>query len=189
MNPPATSRKLRLRKPYHKEPQGGWHMIVDNVTFRAIGPDELVEKVRQYHLSNGRPPRDIMGDLVTFCAARWPHLVEPDYDNSQHHVVDPTEMIMVNNLALARRPLIDEPERDLIKKRTAICRNCPHMQPITGPLASEVNRVSYLLTKANLADLGACAKHKWDCRVAVRWDAALLKHVSAGPVAGCWAGE
>lgn len=186
MNPPNTSSKLRLKKPYHKEPYGGWHIVVDNVMFRAIGPDELIEKVRQYHLANGRPPRDIMGDLVTFCAARWPHLVEPDYENSRHHVVDPTEMIMVNNLAFSRRPLTKPPEDDVIKRRTQICAGCPNMAPIDGPLADEVRRTSYLLTKGRMAPLGRCIRHKWDCRVAVRWDGDVLKLLSGEQVADCW---
>lgn len=178
--------KLRLKKPYHKEPHGGWHMVVDGTTFRAIGPDELVEKVRQYLLANGRPPRDIWRDLVMFCAPKWPHLVEPDYDNTPEPPVDPLARVMVRNAELSRRPLVNEPEKVEVKKRLSVCGKCPHNCAFRGPLASEIQRSSYILTKGKLESLGYCDAHGWDNRVAIQWDESILKTVVPEAVAGCW---
>ena len=178
--------KIRLKSPYRKEPKGGWHLIVDGICFRGIGPDEVIEKVRQYLLANGRPPRDIMGDLITYCQAKYPHLVEPDYDGRPEYATDPLERVMNQNLLLSRRPLMNEPEKKEIDDRIATCSKCPHHQKLTGPLEPEVTRTSYMLAKGNLCKLGYCDAHGWDNRVAVRWDEAILKPVGSGSVEGCW---
>lgn len=176
----------RLKKPYYKEPRGGWHLIVDTICFRGEGPDEVIAKVREYLLANGRPPRDIMGDLVTYCEANYPNLVEPDYDNTPPPPIDPLERVMNKNMALSRRPLVNAPDKEEEVRRTEVCIKCPYNQKFSGPLEPEVARASYLLTKGSLCGLGHCGHHGWDNRVAVKWDKELLKLAAEAPISGCW---
>lgn len=175
---------LRLKYPYFKEPRGGWHLPVDGIIFRAAGPEELIEKVRQYYSANNQPARDIEGDLIDYCAKNFPHLVIEGVRN--HWVIDPLDHVMRSNLHFSRRPLINPPDEHDVKARIATCAKCPHNKPISGRLAPEVSRVSYILTKGELPPLGRCDKHGWDNRVAVQWDAAVTSSAASGVVEGCW---
>lgn len=177
---------LRLKKPYYKAPRGGWHLPFDGVTFRGPGPDEVVAKVNEYLIANRRPPGDIMRLLVEYCAANYPLLVEPDYDNAPPPEIDPLARVMDQNRMLSRRPLDEHPEKKEIDRRIAACKNCPLHEKIRGPLAQEVFHSSFILTKGKMEPLGYCTAHGWDCRVAVRWDSALLQPASAGSIPGCW---
>lgn len=177
---------LRLKTPYHKQPRGGWHLPYDGMTFHAVSPEELVKKVNDYRRANGRPPRDIMEDLVMFCQVNFPHLVTRDDEVGTAPPPDPLARVMLSNERLASRPLNNPPEKEERERREAICAACPHNRPIEGPLFHDVNRVSFLLTKGKLCGLGHCAAHGWDNRVAVGWDAAILKGVDSAEVGGCW---
>jgi hypothetical protein len=177
---------LRLKRPYYKQPRGGWHLPYDDTTFYAIGPIELVEKVNAYLKMNGRPPRDVMRDLVLFCQEHWPHLVEWDGESPDDPPSDPLARVMVTNEKLAGQSLKNPPEKEERERREKICAACPHNTPIKGPLMADVNRVSFLLTKGKLCGLGHCTAHGWDNRVAVGWDAAILRRVDSAAVAACW---
>jgi hypothetical protein len=175
---------LRLKYPYFKEPRGGWHLPVDGIVFKADSPEEVIEKVRGYYAANNRPPRDVEGDLIDYCAKKFPHLVTEG--DRRPLRVDPLDRVMVNNLMFSRHALVNKPEEDDVKARIATCAKCPHNKSIAGRLAADVNRVSYLLTKGELPPLGRCDQHGWDNRVAVQWDAAVTSPAAAGLVDGCW---
>lgn len=177
---------LRLKTPYHKQPRGGWHLPYEGITFAAIGPEELVEKINEYRRSNGRPPRDVMQDLILYCQVNWPHLVMWDDEPRVAPPVDPLARVMMSNQHLASRPLNDPPKGEEIKRREEICAGCPHNVKLEGPLMPDVNRVSFLLTKGKLCGLGHCTAHGWDNRVAVRWDTTILQGVDSAAVDGCW---
>jgi hypothetical protein len=176
----------RLKKPYYKAPRGGWHLPYDGITFTGPGPDEVIAKVQAYLLANNRPPTDVMALLVDYCAVSYPLLVEPDYDNAPPPDIDPLARVMEQNRVLSRRPLDEIPEQKEISRRFSACLGCPHHAKIRGPLEQDVFRSSFILTKGKMDPLGYCTAHGWDCRVAVRWDSALLQPASAGSIPGCW---
>jgi hypothetical protein len=97
--------------------------------------------------------------------------------------------VLQNLKQLSSHPLTDNPEKEEVATRTSICKACPFNREIEGNTSLEVaiHHRSYLLTRGKLANLGYCAHHYWDNRVAVVWDRKLLLPV-ANPVSEevCW---
>lgn len=168
--------KLKLKFPYFKEPPKGWHWVRDGITFRANSPEAVVEKVKQHLIANGNPPLDLMDEYVDYVAHNWPNLVQQCAGDPEPRFKEPIMDVLSNLHVIASKPLVDVPEEAEAKKRAALCATCPYNRPFRGDsdVIEAIRRRAYMLTRGNLNSLGYCALHRWDNRVATRWDKKLL---------------
>ena len=161
---------LRYNKNQHRSPIGGHHFSDHGVMFRGDTFDEVVEKIRNFRITNALPLGEPSQDVLRFYAKNFPYMVVADGAETKEEGDAKRNSWRSWVFETWRNP----PKKVIVTKdaerRWEICKKCPYNRSIENYKNSEdkeIRKRAYLLRKGIdiPSGLGFCSLHKADLSV------------------------
>lgn len=185
---------LKLNRNQKREPIGGHQFVERSITFKGDTFDEVVEKIRDFRITNCLPVGDPEQEVLIHYVKNWPYMVTDDKGATWG-----TENLMF----MAWRKWISDtwrtPPKKMVTTKEAVprwekCRSCPHNKKLDWEEtdeSSELKRRAFILRKGIDAptDIGFCALHSADLGVITFIDNARdfsQKPKDKGDYPSCW---
>jgi hypothetical protein len=182
-----------LKKNSHKAPFGGHQFHEYGTTIKAESYPELLEKVKNFRLTNSLPFGNPDQDILHYYVENWPWLVEraddvfvaPDahYESWKAWVQKTWKKPPSKIVATAQA-----------KTRWEVCQKCPFNRPINFPASPELDEAkkrTFLMKRGidTPPTIGYCAVHRCDIGVLSFVDNAKdfsSKKPKGGSYEDCW---
>ena len=186
--------KWKIRESQQLRPFGGHHLVAHGIRFEGNTPVEVVKKVTDYRVHNSIPVGEPMKELLDYYAAKWPFMVDEDYDTKPEPPPNTTKEKWMGwvrqQWKFPRGKYIANKEAEA---RWKVCLTCPFNKPIETQSQEEreIARKSFLMSRGVTmpARLGFCSLHLADIRTMVVLEAPSVvsdKPKDAANHPGCW---
>lgn len=157
-----------LNKDQQRRPIGGHHFPEEGRTFSGETLEEVVKRIREWRISNGRPVGDPEADVIRFYSENFPYMVIED-ENVDPKPGPSEDYVRYRHWIQAtwkNPPKKLVPNREA-KERQAVCDNCPKKKIVdwgSSEEARELERRSFVLRCGihTSVTTGYCTCHRWD---------------------------